>query len=105
MNEKLKFFYTTCQNLTEARKLSEVLVKKKIAVCINIIKNIESLYLEKGKIHRSLEVGLIIKTFENKKRIEKSINYYHSYEIPFIAEIKIGDVGKKYLDWAKVSIK
>ncbi|PPR42820.1 MAG: Divalent-cation tolerance protein CutA [Alphaproteobacteria bacterium MarineAlpha8_Bin1] len=105
MNKRLRFFYTTCENLKEAKKLSDILVKEKIAVCINIIKNIESVYFEKGKINRSSEVGLIIKSFENQKKIEKVIHQHHAYKIPFISEIKIGAVGKKYLEWAKDSFK
>ena len=105
MNKRLKFFYTTCENLKQARKLGDIMVKEEMAVCVNIIKNIESIYREKGKINRSLEVGLIIKSFENQKKIEKIIYYHHSYKIPFISEIKIGEVGKKYLDWAKDSSK
>ena len=47
----------------------------------------------------------MLKSFENQKKIEKIIYYHHSYKIPFISEIKIGEVGKKYLDWAKDSSK
>ncbi len=93
-------FYTTIGNIKDARSFSKVLLKNKIAKCVNIIKEFESLYLENRKIKKSRECGLIIKTTYSKKNLEDILTKNHNYEIPFLGEIKLNAVNKKYQAWA-----
>ena len=93
-------FYTTIGNIKDARSFSKVLLKNKIAKCVNIIKEFESLYLENRKIKKSRECGLIIKTTYSKKNLEDILIKNHNYEIPFLGEIKLNAVNKKYQAWA-----
>ncbi len=80
--------------------LIEKILKKKIAFCFNIIKNIKSIYFWKKKIKKSKEIKIFIKTFYFfKKKIIDTISKYHPYEIPEILILKIKKSNKKYLEW------
>ncbi len=100
MRKKINIFYTTCGNIIDSKKLARTLLSGNKAFCINILKNVESLYLDKGRIKSSSETILIIKTTMNKSHIENFIKNQHPYEIPFITQIVIKDVNDEYLNWA-----
>ena len=76
------------------------MVSKNLAVCVNIIDNIQSIYKDDSKIKRTNELILIIKTKSDKKQLYKFIKKNHSYKIPFISKILIKNVNKEYLNWA-----
>lgn len=42
--------HTTCKNVAEARKIGKNLVEQKIAICVNIIEKVNSIYWWGGKI-------------------------------------------------------
>ena len=42
MKKKLKIFYTTCANIQDAKKIANFLLKDNDALCVNLIKNIDS---------------------------------------------------------------
>ena len=83
--EKFIQIITTVERREDAVKIAEVLLRKKIAACIQIIEGIESYYWWEGKIEKSGEVLLFIKTrsdlFEKAKKIIKE---NHPYQVPEI---------------------
>ncbi len=93
--------YTVCGSMKSAKKMSKSILKKKKAVCINIIKDIKSLYLENNKIKCSNEVALLIKTVSDPKIVINYIKKIHEYETPFITKLDSKDTNKKYLNWTK----
>ena len=99
------FIYSTFPNKKEAKKIAEELIRQKLAVCVNILP-IDSLYFWEGKIAKSKEVAVIIKTRKaNFKKVEKFISKNHSYKIPCIVGIPIRKVNKKYFHWLKENLK
>ena len=56
------FFYISCANIKEAKKISSFLVKKKLIACANIFKNIQSVFSWKNKVNFSKEVIIMGKT-------------------------------------------
>ncbi len=52
----------TCPTRTEARKIAKAILKDKLAACVNIIGGLESHYWWKGKLERTGEFLLLIKT-------------------------------------------
>lgn len=94
------FIITTIDDLDKAKKISELLVKKKAAACVSITSPITSIYKWKGNIESEKEVALFIKTTENKyPEIEKLIIENHSYEVPEIIALPIIKGEEKYLKW------
>lgn len=90
---------STFPNKKSVTKLSNILVKNKIAACANIIK-ISSVYLWQGKIENSPEYLALFKTtIKNKKALKEKIKQEHPYEVPEIAEINVSKMNQSYLKW------
>ncbi|OGJ43745.1 hypothetical protein A3J23_02015 [Candidatus Peregrinibacteria bacterium RIFCSPLOWO2_02_FULL_48_14] len=80
-----QLFYITTKNKAEAKKIGRVLVKEKLATCINCWGGVDSVYWWKGKIEETKEGVLLVKTTEQLKRaVVKRIKELHSYEEPSI---------------------
>ncbi len=99
------FIYITCKDKKEAKRIGRCLVEKKLAVCVNYYP-IDSIYWWEGKVVDDKEVVLIVKTVRKKfEKINKEIKKLHSYNTPFIGEIKLENVNKSYLSWLKKMLK
>lgn len=96
---------TTVALENDAEVLAEKLLQAKLATCVQIQK-IKSFYTWNGKIERSDEYLLSIKTrtdlFEN---IFEFIKQKHSYEIPEIIQIPITNGSDEYLAWIRESLE
>ena len=95
----MKIYYTTTSDLNNAKKISKKFLMDKKAVCINLIKNVNSFYLESGSINVANEIIMIIKTKLNKREIERYIHKVHNYKIPLVVEIKSGLPNLVYAEW------
>jgi periplasmic divalent cation tolerance protein len=91
----------TCGSLAESRKIARSIVAKRLAACVNIlIAPVESLYTWKGKLKRSREHLLLIKTTTKRlKALESEILHLHSYETPEFLVLPIAGGSKAYLCW------
>ena len=95
----MKMYYTTTSNLDNAKRISKIFLNDKKAVCINLIKNVNSFYLDNSSINFANEIIMIIKTKLKKSEIERYIKKIHNYEIPLIVEIKLGSPNLDYANW------
>jgi periplasmic divalent cation tolerance protein len=90
----------TCPDKESANKISSSLIEKKLAACVNTINNVESIFRWKGKIEKSSENLLIIKS---KKRLLKKlitdVQQNHPYQLPEILALPIIGGSKAYIDW------
>ena len=90
----------TASSQKEANLISEKLIKLKLCACVNIIKGISSIYHWKGKVEKSKEVLLIIKTKKKSlNKLIKKVKELHSYSVPEIIALPILDGNKEYLNW------
>ena len=85
--------------VNNAKSISKRFLIDKKAVCINLIKDVNSFYLDNGSINVADEIIMIIKTKLNKSEIERYISKIHNYKIPLIVEIKSGLPNLDYADW------
>jgi len=77
-------------------------LKKWLATCIQRINNVKSYYVWEGKITKSEEKILFIKTTTEKKdALMKFIHKLHPFDTPQIIIIKPDEVDPKYLEWVK----
>jgi periplasmic divalent cation tolerance protein len=101
-NMNFYLFIVTVPNIEEGKRIAQNLVETKLAACVNIIKNVSSVYRWKGEIQEDDEPILIIKTTEqNCESIVQRINTIHSYDIPECIGLKIEKGSQKYLNWIK----
>ena len=91
----------TCSTLPEARKIARAVVEKHFAACVNIFTApVESLYTWKGKLERSREHLLLIKTTAKRlKALEREVLRLHSYETPEFLVLPIAAGSPAYLRW------
>ena len=84
----MTLIYITCKDKEEARKISRVLLEKKLVACSNMFP-IESMYWWKGKIEEENEVVILAKTKDkNFDIIKEEVKKIHSYEIPCILKLE-----------------
>jgi len=97
--------FITARNRIEAKKISSLLIKNKLAACVTIVKAIESFFWWKNKVDTAKEVLLIVKTKKDKfERIVRLVKSLHSYSVPEIIAMPIIGGSKEYLNWINESI-
>ncbi|CRG97123.1 cutA, putative [Plasmodium gallinaceum] len=98
--------YVTTPNKDVAENISNVLLKEKLASCVNIIPGIISLYHWKGEIAKDNEVLMMIKTKKHLfQEIVNSVKLNHPYEVPEVIAIPIQHGSEEYLKWVSNSVK
>jgi len=89
----------------EARRLADMLVSKRLAACVQIIPEMESVYRWQGKTERQREILLIAKTVSSKfAELEREVVALHSYEIPEIVAFPLTAGSGSYLKWLSSSV-
>jgi len=97
--------FLTCADEREADEISNVLLMKKLVVCIKKTK-VKSSFLYKGKIDDADEVLLIMDSLEEKfSKIEKEVRKIHSYETFVLLASPIIKSSKGVKEWMKVELK
>lgn len=97
--------FITVSSRKESKKITEYLVKNKLAACVNEISKISSTYWWKGKVERSKELLLVIKTKKSVlNKLIKKVKKLHSYSVPEIIALPIINGNKDYLNWINNSI-
>ena len=97
--------FMTAANREEAGLLAETLVEKRLAACVQILPEMESVYRWQGKVERQREVLLIAKTIRSKfEELEKEVRAHHSYETPEIVALPLTAGSSPYLAWLKTSV-
>ena len=90
----------TAGNKDEASRIAELLVDTRLAACVQILPEIESVYRWQGKVQREREVLLLAKTTQMRfGELEKRVRAMHSYETPEIIALPITAASAPYLKW------
>jgi len=94
--------FITASSEEEAAKIARALVEARLAGCVNIIKNIRSIYSWQGKIEDEPEVLMIAKTQKSLfDSLTKKVEELHSYTVPEIIVLPIVEGSKDYLKWLR----
>ena len=100
MNDIVVFI--TASSEDDAVKIARSLVEAKLAGCVNIIKNIRSIYRWEKNVEDEPEVLMIAKTqktlFDN---LMKKVKEIHSYTVPEIIALPIVEGSEDYLKWLR----
>jgi periplasmic divalent cation tolerance protein len=106
MSPPLCVVLVTAPDADLARKLAGAILDARLAACVNIVPGLESHYWWEGKIDRSAELLLLIKTTKAKlKALQKLILEKHPYDTPEFVAIPASAVAEKYLAWVCDSVK
>lgn len=91
---------TTAGSPQEAEKIARTLVERRLAACVNIVPQIQSVYRWKDKVEQETEWLLIIKTRLNAfEPVRDAIKELHSYELPECIMLEVKQGSKAYLNW------
>ncbi|XP_039126723.1 protein CutA 1, chloroplastic isoform X2 [Dioscorea cayenensis subsp. rotundata] len=98
--------YVTVPNKEAGKKLSESIIKERLAACVNRVPGIESVYWWDGKVQSDAEELLIIKTRESLlNALTEHVKANHEYDLPEVIALPIKGGNEKYLEWIKNSTK
>ena len=98
--------YVTVSDAKEADDLAVGLVKAKLAACVNKVPGVESVYEWEGKVEKSSEVLLVIKTQANlTQKVTDFVVRNHSYDTPEVVFTKITGGNRPYIKWVAASTR
>jgi periplasmic divalent cation tolerance protein len=91
---------TTAGSQEEARKIAHALVERRLAACVNIVPQIESVYRWKGSVETAPEWLLVIKTQAGSfERVRDAVKELHSYDLPECVMLEVAAGSQEYLNW------
>ena len=95
----------TAGSREEAVRLADILVVARLAACVQILPEVESVYHWQGNIERAPEVLLLAKTTRaNFAALETAVRSLHTYETPEIIALPITEASAPYLEWLTASV-
>jgi periplasmic divalent cation tolerance protein len=104
MSDKL-LVLSTAGSETEARKIAEALVERRLAACVNVVPRILSVYRWEGKVERAEEYLLLIKTVAaHEEEMRAAIRELHSYEVPEFISVSVAGGTAEYLKWLEDAV-
>lgn len=97
---------TTFPDIDTAQRIAQKIVQAKLAACVNILPQGQSVYIWEGKNCIENEFVALIKTTENSyQELESFIQQQHPYELPEIIATPITNGSKDYLQWITLNTK
>ena len=84
----------------QAVEISEELIARRLATCVNIVPCLRSIYRWKGKVCEDTEYLLLIKTPRRLfDRVADAIRELHSYELPEILALPVDAAEATFHRW------
>jgi len=103
---QINFVYMTAGNVTEAKKIGEQLVSTGLAACVNILDNMNSIYMWEGRLQADAEVVMIAKTTAARvPQLVAKVKSLHSYKCPCIVSLPVLAGYEPFLDWIATQVK
>ena len=98
--EEITLIMTSVGTEQQAVEISEELIERRLATCINIVPCLRSIYRWKGKVCEDTEYLLLIKTPQRFfDKVSEAIREYHSYELPEILGFPITKAEANFHEW------
>jgi periplasmic divalent cation tolerance protein len=96
----------TAASQEEAGRIAEMLISSRLAACVQILPEIESVYRWRGEVTREKEILLLAKTTQSRfAEFESKVRAVHSYETPEIVAVSVVAVSAPYLQWLLSAVK
>jgi periplasmic divalent cation tolerance protein len=98
--EPITVVLTSVGTEQQAVEISEELITRRLATCINIIPCLRSIYRWKGKVCEDTEYLLLVKTPERLfEEVSAAIREFHSYELPEILALPVHAAEANFQRW------
>ena len=97
---------TSWPDLEGARQQAQHWVQKKLAASVNILPQMDSIYVWQGEMRTGREHKMFIKTSANRlEALRQEIESAHPYAVAEILHFKIDSGDPDYLDWISASTR
>lgn len=98
--EPISVVVTTVGTEQQAVEISEELVVRGLATCVNIVPCLRSIYRWNGKVCEDSEYLLLIKSRRALfAAVSDAIREIHSYELPEVLEFPVGNAEPSFHRW------
>ena len=89
----------------KGEEIANFIVENKLGACVNVVKEVSSVYWWKGNIEKDKESLLVIKTSAEKfNELVKKVKEVHPYTVPEIIALPIVAGNIDYLNWIDESL-
>jgi periplasmic divalent cation tolerance protein len=96
----VRLVYITTSDQEEAERIATALVVERLAACANVLGAIRSVYTWNGKLEKSSEVAMLVKTIQSRvPAVIDRIKSLHSYECPAIVVLPVLGGNPAFLQW------
>ena len=96
--------WTTLGTTADGRGIASMLVNERLAACVNVLPEMESIYRWKGQVETDHERQLVIKTTTGcVPALRVRVRELHDYDVPEFIVMPIVDGSEAYLDWIRES--
>ncbi|KAJ1441529.1 YjeF N-terminal domain-containing protein [Ochromonadaceae sp. CCMP2298] len=96
--------FVTASSQEEAKVLSSALIVRKLAACVTILPQAESVYEWEGEVRSSQELLLMIKTRKSLvNAVTEAVKQLHSYDVPESIALDVSGGSAEYLQWVRDS--
>ena len=94
------FAYITVGSLEEARHIGRILINEQLVACINIIEQMESMFMWEGEFQNEKELVVVAKTkAELVNDLIKQVKAVHTYDCPCIVTLPVHSGNQDFLNW------
>jgi periplasmic divalent cation tolerance protein len=95
----------TCPTPAVGRRLARELVRLRLAACVNVLPGVESVFRWQGKVDRSREALLVIKTTRARfAALRRRVLSLHPYDLPEVIALPVAAGHPPYLRWVASSV-
>lgn len=95
----------TAANREEASRIAEMLVAARLAACVQILPEMQSVYRWRGEVARKSEVMLLAKTtLDRFDELDLAVRENHTYETPEIIALPVTAISEPYLAWLQEEV-
>ena len=92
--------FTTCPDHASAERLSDGLVRERLAACVNVLPGMRSTYRWQGALEQADEVLMMIKTTRARyPALQARLRELHPYELPELLAVESAFGLPEYLLW------
>ncbi len=96
----------TVDSEEQAKRISDILLERRLVACVNRIGSVESFYWWKGKVDYGRELLLLMKSRgELLEEIVRLVKGNHSYEVPEVVAVPVIGGNADYLRWIDDSVE
>jgi uncharacterized protein involved in tolerance to divalent cations len=96
--------WTTLAGSADGRQLASILVTERLAACVNVLPEMESVYRWKGGVEVDRERQVIIKTTAARvPALRARLHELHDYDVPEFIVLPVAGGSDAYLSWIRQS--